>query len=79
MKGSLLRVVLVVAVLLFWEGIVRGFDVPAFILPPPSSVLMALWRGTMSNLYVTHLWVTLSETERAALGAFVKTLTRDAP
>jgi NitT/TauT family transport system permease protein len=72
MKGFLLRLALVVAVLLLWEAIVRGFDVPAFILPPPSSVLMALWRGTVSNLYLTHLWVTLSETLLGfALGAFI--------
>ena len=62
MKGILLRSALVIAVLLVWEAAVRGLDVPAFILPPPSSVLMALWRGTVSNLYLTHLWVTLSET-----------------
>jgi NitT/TauT family transport system permease protein len=41
---------------------VRGLDVPAFIMPPPSAVAVALWRGLASGLYVQHLGVTLVET-----------------
>src|SRR5262249_49654417 len=65
-----LRALLMVASLLAWEAIVRGFAVPAFILPPPSRILAALYRGFASAIYPWHLWVTLSETLMGfALGA----------
>ncbi len=35
-------VALAAAVLLLWEGITRLFDVPRFLLPPPSIVLASL-------------------------------------
>jgi NitT/TauT family transport system permease protein len=57
-----LRVLLVVAILAVWEIVVRVFSIPAFILPAPSSVVVALWRGTTSMLYVEHLYVTVTET-----------------
>ena len=62
MTRALLRIALVVGVLLAWEGIVRGAGIPAYVLPPPSNVFMALWRGSASGLYLNHLWVTLAET-----------------
>ena len=58
----LLRLLLVAALLGLWEAAVRLFDVPAFILPAPSSIAVALWRGIASSLYLEHLWVTLAET-----------------
>jgi len=45
-----------------WEAVVRGFEIPAFILPPPSQVALALWRGFASGLYLQHLGHTLLET-----------------
>jgi NitT/TauT family transport system permease protein len=57
-----LRVFLVVAILAVWEIVVRVFSIPAFILPAPSSVAVALWRGTTSMLYVEHLYITVTET-----------------
>jgi NitT/TauT family transport system permease protein len=57
-----LRAMLVVTVLALWEGAVRLFAIPAFILPAPSSVAMALWRGTVSMLYLNHLGITVAET-----------------
>src|SRR5262252_8545191 len=57
-----LRVLLVVAILAIWEVVVRVFSIPAFILPAPSSVAVALWRGTTSMLYVEHLYITVIET-----------------
>ncbi len=45
-----------------WEAVVRGFQIPAFILPAPSSVAVALGRGLGSGLYVHHLGYTLVET-----------------
>ena len=59
---------MVLSVLLFcasvgaWEGLVRLFEVPAFILPAPSQVALALWRGFSSGLYLQHLSHTLLET-----------------
>ena len=57
-----LRLLLVCAILAIWEIGVRLANVPAFILPAPSSVAVALWRGTTSMLYVEHLYVTVAET-----------------
>ena len=46
MTGSLrafvLRLLLVAATLAVWEALVRLFSVPAFILPTPSSIFIAL-------------------------------------
>lgn len=57
-----LRVLLMVALLLLWEGAVRGLKLPAYLLPPPSAVFMGLVRGFASGVYVEHIWVTLTET-----------------
>jgi len=59
---SLLRLLLVLAVLAAWEGAVRLFDIPAYIVPAPSKVFVALYRGIASMLYIRHLWITLIET-----------------
>ena len=45
-----------------WEMAVRLLEVPAFILPAPSAVAVALWRGFASGLYLKHLYYTLLET-----------------
>ena len=50
----LLRLVLIAATLVVWEGLVRLLQIPAFILPTPSNIFMALYRGTVSALYVDH-------------------------
>jgi NitT/TauT family transport system permease protein len=57
-----LSVLLLIVSLAAWEAIVRVFDVPIFILPPPSAVAVALYRGIQSGLYIGHLKVTLVET-----------------
>jgi NitT/TauT family transport system permease protein len=62
MRNGSIRILIVVAFLAVWEVAVRLLDVPAYILPSPSNVTMAMWRGTISGLYVDHLWVTLGET-----------------
>ncbi len=75
---------LVLTVLLFsvsitaWEATVRFLEVPAFIVPPPSKVVVALWRGIASGLYLKHLYYTLLETILgfllgSALGFFLGT------
>ena len=61
-KNIALSVLLFCASVGAWEDLVRLFEVPAFILPPPSQVALALWRGFGSGLYLQHLWHTLLET-----------------
>jgi NitT/TauT family transport system permease protein len=57
-----LRLLLIAAVLLAWEAAVRLLRVPAFILPLPSNVFIALYRGLARRLYLDHIGVTLTET-----------------
>lgn len=61
-RMSILRLLLVVGVLVILEAVVRILAIPRFILPTPSSVLMALWRGLSSGLYISHLGITFVET-----------------
>jgi NitT/TauT family transport system permease protein len=61
-RNIALRVLLLVATLGAWEVVVRLFRVPAYLVPTPSSMLVALYRGAASGIYLDHLWVTLSET-----------------
>jgi NitT/TauT family transport system permease protein len=71
---SLLRLLLVLAVLAAWEGAVRFFDIPAYILPAPSKVCVALYRGIASMLYIRHLWITLAETLLGFVGGSIVAL-----
>jgi len=61
-RNVVLTIVLFVLSIGAWEGVVRGFDIPSFILPPPSQVGVALYRGFASGLYMQHLGYTLLET-----------------
>ena len=61
-RNASLRVLLLIASLAVWEGAVRALRVPAFILPAPSQVGAALYRGSVSGIYLQHLWITLAET-----------------
>jgi NitT/TauT family transport system permease protein len=62
LRNFMLRLLLIAAVLFAWEAAVRLFDVPAFILPRPSNVFLALYRGLASTMYFEHIRVTLTET-----------------
>jgi NitT/TauT family transport system permease protein len=57
-----LRAALLLVSLAVWELAVRALRIPAFILPPPSQVGAALYRGAVSGIYLQHLWITLAET-----------------
>jgi NitT/TauT family transport system permease protein len=57
-----LRLMLIAVTLAVWEALVRLLDVPAFILPTPSSIFTALYRGIASALYLNHIGITLAET-----------------
>jgi NitT/TauT family transport system permease protein len=61
-RNFTLRLLLIVALLLVWEGAVRLFEIPAFILPTPSNVFIAMYRGFASALYIDHIWITITET-----------------
>jgi NitT/TauT family transport system permease protein len=61
-RNTVLRILLLLVSLLIWEGAVRAFHVPAFILPAPSRALMALYRGAVSGVYLDNFWATLVET-----------------
>ena len=60
--NRLLTVVFFAVSVAVWEAAVRLLEIPAFVLPPPSAVVVALWRGAASGLYLKHLYVTLLET-----------------
>lgn len=61
-RRGTLRVLILIVSLLVWEALVRIFPVPQFILPAPSRILMALYRGAQSGVYLHNFWFTLSET-----------------
>jgi NitT/TauT family transport system permease protein len=61
-RNVLLSVLVFIVVLAVWEAGVRVFEIPAFILPTPSNIAMAFYRGVASGIYVHHLWITLFET-----------------
>lgn len=57
---------LLVVLILAWEYGVILLDVPRYILPPPSNIAVALWRGLSEDLfsragYWMHAGVTISE------------------
>jgi NitT/TauT family transport system permease protein len=61
-KNFALRLLLIAVFLAVWEAGVRLFEIPLFILPTPSNVFTALYRGIASSLYVDHIWITITET-----------------
>ena len=77
-RNIVLTVLLFVASVAVWELVVRVLALPSFILPPPSQVAVALWRGLASGVYIEHLGYTLLETllgfvVGSALGFFLGT------
>jgi NitT/TauT family transport system permease protein len=61
-RSFILRLLLLAATLTVWEILVRVLAIPAFILPTPTSIFTALYRGIVSMLYIEHIWITLTET-----------------
>jgi NitT/TauT family transport system permease protein len=61
LRDTALSILLFVAIVLIWEVAVRSLGVPRFILPPPSEIGSAFWRGVASGLYLQHAVVTLTE------------------
>jgi NitT/TauT family transport system permease protein len=50
-----------------WEGVVRYWQVPPYLMPSPSAIAASLAGGITSRLYLVNFWVTLYE----ALAGFV--------
>lgn len=50
-----------ILLIVFWEGVVRLFEVPGYILPPPSAVAVSLYTGIASGTLVTNFLITLME------------------
>ena len=61
-RDAALTVVIFCASVLLGELLVRGLEVPTYILPAPSKVAIALWRGFATGIYQKHLLHTLIET-----------------
>ena len=64
---------LLVVILVTWEWGVPYFDVPNYVLPTPSAIGVALWRGLDAGFmarggYWLHTWVTVWE---VLLGFFI--------
>jgi putative hydroxymethylpyrimidine transport system permease protein len=49
-----------IALILLWEAIVRGFDVPEYLFPAPSQVAIAM-RDDWSTILAPAMWVSLRE------------------
>jgi NitT/TauT family transport system permease protein len=62
-QGLSLRMLAVAAFLAVWELAVLALAIPGYILPPPTAIVIALYRGIVaSGLYLNHIWITLAET-----------------
>jgi NitT/TauT family transport system permease protein len=64
-RGRLQRSALPIAVfailMALWEVSIRYFEIPSFLVPPPSAIVVALWHGLSSGLYFSHAGVTAFE------------------
>ncbi len=58
----LLHLVLFSVVVGAWEAIVRVYGVPSYVLPLPSAIAVALYRGLSTGVFLYPLWITLTET-----------------
>jgi NitT/TauT family transport system permease protein len=61
-NAIILALIILVVSLGGWEWAVRYFQVPSMILPTPSAILVALWKGLISGIYLYHFMVTFGET-----------------
>jgi NitT/TauT family transport system permease protein len=53
-------------ILALWVGLIRIYDVPAYVVPMPQEIGAALWRGWIGGTFWDHAWFTL----QGALGGF---------
>src|ERR1043165_8311965 len=57
-----LRLALIAALLGLWELAVAHFELPAYIVPPPSRIAYAFYNGISDHLYIGHAYTTIIET-----------------
>jgi NitT/TauT family transport system permease protein len=50
-----------IGLLVLWEAAVKVLDVPAFILPTPSSVAVRIFEDLSTGVILPHLWTTFIE------------------
>ncbi len=50
-----------IGVLALWEGLVKFYHIPSYLIAPPSLVLRSLIKGFSSNLYFLHFQYTMIE------------------
>ena len=62
LTGWSLRLALIAGLLLAWEALTILFNIPSFILPAPTQIFTALYRGLSTGIYNEHILVTLWET-----------------
>jgi NitT/TauT family transport system permease protein len=77
MRGKLLTIASFVVGLLLWEGLVRFLNVPVYVVPAPSGIAVALYRGLNAGLfdiggYYYHFGITAYE---ALLGLAIGSVT----
>lgn len=58
--------ILVAVIVVIWQLAVVAFDVPGYLLPPPSGIITTFTDALTSGLLLRHTWVTLQE----VLGGF---------
>ncbi|MEW6374333.1 MAG: ABC transporter permease [Thermodesulfobacteriota bacterium] len=50
-----------IGVLVLWEGVVKFYSIPIYLIAPPSLVLKSLIKGLSSRLYLLHFQYTIIE------------------
>src|ERR1700704_4949803 len=50
-QNRILSFALLMLVLCLWEAAIFYFEVPKFVLPPPSAIALGLWRGFLSGVF----------------------------
>ena len=65
--GLGLPILVFIILIAVWEGVVRGFNIPGFILPPPSAIARTFVMGFATGAFLPDLAVTATE----AIGGFL--------
>lgn len=58
LRHAALPLTVFVIFLAVWEAIIRGLEVPSYLVPAPSAVAGAFWRGFTQARYLDHAMIT---------------------
>lgn len=58
---SIPSIAVTLALIIAWELVVDLLAIPAYILPPPSVVVVRIWQDLATGLILPHFWLTLVE------------------